>query len=124
MQKVLIEAGSGRFEAEMKDTPTARSFMESLPAEGKAQTWGKEIFFTHPLEAEPEPDAGMEVEIGDIAYWPSGQYFCIFFGPTPISTSDKPKGIDRVNVIGRIKGDLSALNQVGNGSTIKVSPMN
>lgn len=64
---------------------------DALPIEGQANLWGEEIYFKIPVSAQQEPDAREEVEVGTLAYWPAGSAFCIFFGPTPASTGERPK---------------------------------
>ena len=58
-----------------------------LPIEARGSTWGDEIYFSIPVRLSEEN--GKEVELGDIAYWPPGTAFCIFFGPTPASHGDE-----------------------------------
>jgi len=60
------------------------------------------------------------VEVGDLGYWPGGQAFCIFFGPTPVSTDDRPRAASPVNIFGRILGDATQLKAVKNAATVRV----
>ncbi len=120
MKKVLIACGRLSFEAELLDTPSAQMLEKELPVEGNANIWGDEIYFPVSFIAEPEADAREEVEPGTIAYWPPGKAFCIFFGPTPVSTSMKPRAYSPVNVIGMIRGDLSDLKTITPGEMVKV----
>jgi hypothetical protein len=69
---------------------------------------------------EREPDARADVDIGDLAYWPAGAAFCIFFGPTPVSRDAKPRAYSPVNVFGRILGDASVFNSITDGKQIRV----
>ena len=48
-----------------------------------------------------------EFEVGDIAYWLQGSGFCILYGRTPASTSDKPRLISPGNYFAKIEGDIS-----------------
>ena len=41
------------------------------------------------MQADQEPDASDVVEVGDLAYWPPGMAFCIFFGRTPASQGNE-----------------------------------
>jgi len=66
-------------------------------------------------------DARQEVGIGDLGFWPAGDAFCIFFGPTPVSTSEIPKAYSPVNVFGHILGDATELRKVSSGDEIKVT---
>lgn len=87
---------------------------------GAANIWGDEIYFEIPLSAPQEPDAREEVAIGTIAYWPIGRAFCIFFGPTPVSRSEKPRAYSPVNILGKIEGDLSGLRDVQQGDVVQL----
>jgi len=85
MRSIKILAPGFQREAELNDSPMASVFWEALPIKGQANRWGDEIYFRIPVN-EAEGERKNVVKEGDIAYWPSGSCFCIFFGPTPIST--------------------------------------
>jgi len=121
MVKINISVENLSVEAEMFDTPTARKILEILPLESSANVWGDEIYFDLPLSLDPEPDARADVEVGDLAYWPAGPAFCIFFGPTPVSTDDQPRAFSPVNVFGRILGDARKLKRVAGGALVCVT---
>lgn len=120
MAKINISAGNVSVVAELFDTPTATRIFDALPIEGSANMWGDEIYFDIPLSLEQEPDARADVAVGDLAYWPAGQAFCIFFGPTPVSTGDLPRAYSPVNVFGRILGDARQLKGTSDGIPVKV----
>ena len=121
MAKINISVGNISLEAEMLDTPTASKIFEALPLESSANVWGDEIYFDIPLRIEQEPDARADVAVGDLAYWPAGPAFCIFFGPTPVSTDDQPRAYSPVNVFGRVTGDVRQLKEILNGAKIKIN---
>jgi len=121
MDKISISVENVSVEAEMFDTPTAGKILEALPFESAANVWGDEIYFDISLSLDPEPDARADVEIGDLAYWPAGPAFCIFFGPTPVSTGDQPRAYSPVNVFGRVLGDAKQFKAVPGGAKIKIS---
>ena len=121
MAKIIISAGNVSLEAEMLDTPTAKKILEALPFESSANVWGDEIYFDIPLSLEQEPGARADVEVGDLAYWPAGPAFCIFFGPTPVSTGDQPRAYSPVNVFGRVMGDAKQFKGVSSGAAVKVT---
>lgn len=85
---------------------TCASFWEALPLQVKLSTWGDELYGTIPVDAGPE-NPQEEFEVGDIAYWLQGSGFCILYGPTPASTSDKPRLISPGNYLAKIEGDAS-----------------
>jgi len=60
------------------------------------------------------------VELGDLGYWPPGQAFCIFFGPTPMSRGNEIRPASAVNVIGRVVGDPRSLKSVRSGARVTI----
>ena len=58
--------------------------------------------------------------MGDLAYWPPGKAFCIFFGPTPMSQGNEIRPASAVNVVGRVVGDATALKKVRGGSRVTI----
>ena len=122
MVKIMIEVEKISMEAELLDTPTAGKIADALPLEGSVNVWGDEIYFSIPLTFELEPDASQDVAIGDLGYWPAGPAFCIFFGPTPVSTGNQPRAYSPVNVFGRVLDNPEPLKSVSNGATIKITP--
>jgi hypothetical protein len=121
MEKISISVGDVAVEAEMFDTPTAGQILHALPLESTANVWGDEIYFDIPLSLDPEPESRADVEVGDLAYWPAGPAFCIFFGPTPVSTGDQPRAYSPVNVFGRVIGDAKQFKGVSSGAMVKVT---
>jgi len=116
--RITIGAGPVTMEAELNDTPTAQRIWEELPIVGRANTWGDEIYFKIPVAVEEAPDARAEVEVGELGYWPTGEAFCIFFGPTPASIDDAPRAASPVSVVGRVLGDPTEFRRVTAGSTV------
>lgn len=117
--EIKIKSGNFEVEAELDKSETAKKIFDALPIESEAQTWGDEIYFSIPVECEEE-NAKIEVEIGDLGYWLQGKCFCIFFGRTPASTSEKPRAASKVNVFGRIIGSPLVFKNVKDGSRISV----
>lgn len=105
--------------AELNNTKTAQAIWEALPVKGRANLWGEEIYFSIPVSLELE--IGQElVSIGDLGYWPQGNAFCLFFGPTPISRGDEVRPASAVTVFGRVTGDATVFKQVASGTEITV----
>ncbi len=116
-RKIDITSGQIRMEAELNRTGTADLILEQLPLTGRVNTWGDEIYFAIPVSAKPE-NAVSAVEVGDLAYWPEGRAFCIFFGRTPASTAEEIRPASPVNPIGRLLGDPKAWKAVKAGEKI------
>ena len=118
--KIKITAGEIEVEAELNDTGTAKAIWETLPLKGHVNLWGDEIYFSIPLSLELE--AGQEVvSTGDLGYWPAGNAFCIFFGPTPISRSGEIRAASQVTVFGKIIGDATVFKKISVGTEINIS---
>lgn len=120
-KKVRIESGDRKveFEVEFLDNPTAKKILESLPIESKVNRWGDEIYFDTGIVA-PVQGATLDVEVGDVAYWPEGTSLCIFFGPTPASLKDKPVPASEVVVIGRASLNPELLRKVKSAAKVTV----
>jgi hypothetical protein len=116
-KKIRIKAGAIEATAELNDTRTAQTIWEALPIYGRVNLWGDEIYFSIPLSLEQE--TGQEVvNIGDLGYWPDGNGFCIFFGPTPISQGDEIRPASPVTVFGKVIGDATVFKKVTEGTKI------
>ncbi len=121
-RRITIQAGSIAVEAELSENKTANTIWEVLPINSTVNTWGNEVYFTIPVTIASEN--GQEVvNTGDIAYWPPGKAFCIFFGPTPASRSSEIRAASAVNVFGKLAGDPTVFSAVRDGQKISVSRM-
>ena len=120
MPRIKITAGDVSAHARLGDGPSAREIWDALPIQGSAQTWGDELYFDIPVQAAQEPDAKAECEVGDLAYWPPGNAFCIFFGPTPMSSGDTPMAASPVNSVGKVEGDATVFKSVRSGTAVVI----
>ncbi len=118
--RIVITSGGVSLPAELNESETARRIWELLPLEGRANTWGDEVYFEIPLQAALEADARAEVEVGELGYWPTGRALCIFFGPTPASRGSEPRAYSPVNVVGRVLGDATLFRAVPDGATVRI----
>ena len=116
-RSIRITVGDLVLSAELNDSRTAQKVWEALPLTGEFHVWGDEIYLSIPVEAGPE-DPKSVVEIGDLAYWPPGHAFCIFFGPTPASRGDEIRAASAVNVIGKVLSDPKVFRKTQDGVAI------
>ena len=119
--KIKIKSGNIEAEAKLKNTETAKKIYNSLPLTGMVNRWGDEVYFSIPVYIEEEKNSMEIVEVGDIAYWPTGNCFCIFFGKTPASKENEPRAASKVNVFGKVLGDAITFKQTKDGDEITVS---
>jgi len=120
-EKIIITIDGTPFEAELDDTTTGRAIAEALPIESAMRTWGDEFYFVAGLGLERDETSATDVDVGDLGYWPDGDAICIFFGPTPASTGDKPVPASAVNKIGRLLSDTRTLKQLSNPRKVVLS---
>jgi uncharacterized protein len=116
---IRMTIGNVSLEAVLNDTETAKAIWNVLPFEVRANTWGTEIYFEIPLKMGLEK-AQEDLERGDLGYWPTGQAFCIFLGPTPASQGQEIRPVSAVTVFGRILSDISVLGSISPGTRINV----
>lgn len=120
MTRIVLISGDMSIDAELNKSQTAMSIVDNLPIEGWANIWGDEIYFEIPVSMPVENDAREIMEVGELAYWPVGRAFCIFFGPTPVSTDERPRAYSPVNVVGRVTGDPEGFKSVKNGDPVRI----
>jgi len=123
MKVKIVTKSAGDVQAEIVEAlnpKTAKAIMAALPIKGRANRWGDEIYFGIGVSILQE-NAKQDVEKGDLAYWPPGEGFCIFFGPTPASTGNKPRAASPVNVFGKVTGDAEVFKRVRSGEEITIA---
>ena len=118
-KKIRIRAGAIEAEAELNATRTAQAIWETLPIKSCVNLWGDEIYFSIPLSLELEPGQEL-VSLGDLGYWPDGNAFCIFFGPTPVSQGDEIRPASPVIVFGKVIGDATVFKKIAEGTKITI----
>jgi hypothetical protein len=118
-RKIRITAGRVTADAVLNGSKTAAVVWDALPLDIPGETWGDEIYFGIPVKAKAE-DPRDVVDMGDLAYWPPGSAFCIFFGPTPSSRGDEIRPASPVNVFGRVLGDPTVFKSVRSGTKVRV----
>ena len=118
-RRIRITAGSVTADAVLNDSATADLIWKGLPLAATGETWGDEIYFSIPVKA--KLDAPREtVDMGDLAYWPPGSAFCIFFGPTPSSHGSEIRPASAVNAFGKVVGDATVFKKVRSGTHVRV----
>jgi hypothetical protein len=121
-RQIRITAGSISALGELNDTRTGDVIWQALPLKARANLWGDEVYFAIPVNMDIEN--GQEVvNLGDLGYWPEGHSFCIFFGPTPVSSKGEIRAASAVNIIGKITGDPKVFKDVKQGDRITIEKM-
>jgi len=117
--RIRIIAGKVEKIALLNDSPAAETLRKSLPLEATVNRWGDEIYFS----ISPKLSGGEKRKIvnkGDIAFWPPGNAFCIFFGPTPISEGEEIRPASEVIILGEVEEGVEAFRKVEDGERIRI----
>jgi hypothetical protein len=122
--RITVSDADGSREVELAadwtdDAPRTRAAVaDALPVEGTASKWGDELYFSVPVDVDPE-NARATVEVGSVAYWPAGAKLCLFWGPTPASEGAEPRAASPVNVVARLT-DVTGLSTADGGAHVRV----
>lgn len=120
-RSIEIEVNGQRIPAELNDSKTAKLFAETLPATITLSRWGDEYYGGCGVNTGEDDDAREIMEVGELAFWAPGKAFCIFFGPTPASSDDRPRAASAVNPMGKITADPTLFRSFGGSITVTIS---
>ena len=120
MKKIIISIDNINFSIKLRKTKTADIIKNSLPLEGKCNTWGKEFYFYTNLNIDLEFNALAIIKKGEIAYWTQGDAIVIGFGKTPISIKEEIRLADKCNIWADKEFDLNILNDIVDPKLIKI----
>ena len=110
---VLLEFDGHTLEVALNDGAAARALLDALPQQLAMSRWGAEYYGSLSGRL---PSGGARRDayaVGEVALWPDGNAFCVFFGPTPASHGDEPRMASPGIPLGRIRGDPSVLKRLG-----------
>ncbi|MBS7611866.1 hypothetical protein KEJ27_06635 [Candidatus Bathyarchaeota archaeon] len=119
----IIFNGVGSVLVEVKEDwnpKTAKRILECLPLTGRAMRWGDEVYFEVNLSVEEE-NSRVDMEVGEVAFWPPGNAICLFFGKTPVSVSNKPRAYSPVNPFGVVIEGIDILRKVKGSEKVTVT---
>jgi uncharacterized protein len=118
----VFKAKNIGFYVKFNESPAAREVSSHLPIEGAVSRWGDEIYFETNIAA-PVDGQTLDVQVGDVAYWPQGKCICVFFGRTEASKTDKPVPASPVVVIGHTLAAPGELREINAGEIVRVFVM-
>jgi uncharacterized protein len=116
--RIRISWPDGTICGVLDDSPTTRLLAEVLPVCSSAKTWGEEVYFSAPVEAELDADPQQVVKPGTICFWVQGSSVAIPYGPTPISVGKECRLVTAANVLGKVEGDPVLLAAIRDGDSI------
>lgn len=89
--QMVIQIGNDTYKVELYENRSADELKQALPLTISMSRWGDEYYGQLPVEISAVGTRRADYEIGEVALWPDGNSFCIFFGPTPASVDGKPR---------------------------------
>ncbi|WP_254762876.1 cyclophilin-like family protein [Natrinema marinum] len=116
MTDLRVTVGERDLEATWTDDApeTKAALADALPVSGAATRWGDELYFDVPIE-----NAREVVPEGAIAYWPTGNVCCLFWGPTPASQDGEPRAASPVTVVAQVD-DTGPLEDLAGGARVRL----
>ena len=117
--RILLKTPDKEFLIQLNDSATADAVYLALPLEAYVNVWGEEIYFETPVHMKLE-NGKKVMEVGEVAYWPQGDAFCIFFGQTPASKGPKPEAYSPVSPIGMVVGEAESMKEIGDRTFIRL----
>jgi len=121
--RIVIKTEKLSMPAELNDSGISGKLYEQLPFKAHVSTWGDEIYFPVPVKTKNENGVS-SVQVGDIAYWPPSNCFCIFFGRTPVSTPNEIRPASEVTILGKLLGRPQDWKVVNDGEIITIEKQN
>lgn len=112
---ITIKAGNAVIAATLDDSPTAQDFVKSLPLTISMKRWGDREYYGKVRE--PLSDRGRKQNgfaNGDVAYWPRGGSFAIFF-----NNKVNPDISDLI-VFGKISTDLKVFDAMDESLDMRI----
>lgn len=102
---IRIIAGDITLSAVLDDNKTAREFIATLPRTLPMQRlFNREYYTVLPTALSKDGKTQESYELGDIAFWTSGDYFGLLY------SYERPKLSSPIIVIGKITSDLAIFN--------------
>jgi hypothetical protein len=118
--RIVIKVGDRNVPGELNDSKAAADLAAALPQVIRMSRWGEEYYGSIPLDIAQDNSARELMEEGEVAYWPPGRALCVFFGPTPASTDDRPRAASPVVPLGRVTAGIEILKQLGSSIEARV----
>ena len=112
---ITIKAGNATITATLDDSSTSRDFVKSLPLTISMKRWGNREYYGKVRE--PLSDQGRKqngFDNGDVAYWPRGGSFAIFF-----NNKVNPDISDLI-VFGKINSDLKVFDAMDESLDMRI----
>lgn len=110
--EIALDTGTV-LEVELVEGAASAALLAALPLDLAMSRWGDEYYGSLPVSLPSGGKKREEYAVGEVALWPPGNAFCIFFGPTPASHEDEPRMASPGVPLGRIVSPTAPLKRLG-----------
>ena len=110
---VLLEFDGRTLQVELNAGSAAGQLAAALPQALSMSRWGDEYYGTLSVPVSSGEKRRDVFEVGEVALWPEGNAFCIFFGPTPASRGNEPRMASPGIALGKVVSGASAFETLG-----------
>jgi hypothetical protein len=114
MPALTLAFGNHTLRVELNDGKAAGQLASAAPLTIDMARWGDgEYYGTLPVAIASAEKCRDVFEVGEVALWPDGNAFCIFFGPTPASRGNEPRMASPGIPLGKVVSGASAFETQG-----------
>ena len=110
--EIALDTGAV-LEVQLVEGAASSALLAALPLDLAMSRWGDEYYGSLPVTLPAGGRKREEYAVGEVALWPPGNAFCIFFGPTPASHGDEPRMASPGVPLGRIVSPTAPLKRLG-----------
>lgn len=122
MPALTLAFGKHTLAVELNDGKAAAQLASALPLTVDMARWGDgEYYGTLPVAIASGEKRRDVFEVGEVALWPEGNAFCIFFGPTPASHGNEPRMASPGIPLGKVVSGASAFAALGPNLRVKLA---
>ncbi len=115
--------GNHELAVELGDGEAAAQLRASLPLTVEMTRWGDgEYYGTLPVALASKEKRRDVFAVGEVALWPDGNAFCIFFGPTPASHAGEPRMASPGIALGKVTGGADVFKPLGRSLRVRLLP--
>ena len=122
---LIVEFDRGLLEVQLNGGTAAAQLAASLPQKIAMSRWGEGEYYGTLAAPIASSEKRRDVfAVGEVALWPDGNAFCIFFGPTPASRAGEPRMASPGIPLGMVVSGTSLLARLGATAraTLRMSP--
>ena len=122
MPTMTLAFGNHTLAVELNDGKAAGQLASALPLTLDMARWGDgEYYGTLPVVIASGEKRRDVFAVGDVALWPEGNAFCIFFGPTPASRGNEPRMASPGIPLGRVVSGASTFETLGPNLRVRLA---